>query len=213
MACSTNTSNCNCKKVPCGCEQGINAAPPCATGAPSCPNPEPCAETFSDCCIIHNGDSFTYVQNLTAVPAQEAVDPGPIIDGPKVNTGFTILQGERLCDTWQRFISFYYCQNSISSNLEIPYGLKSKAITSTSITIGWTPTTSATSYDVYYTGASSGIFINAGNVLQNTNPSFTITGLSADKTYYVYVVANYTSGDFGETSCPSVSLILTTLSA
>ena len=202
MACSTNTSNCNCKKTPCGCEQGINAAPPCATGAPDCPNPEPCAETFSDCCIIHNGDSFTYLFPRGPAVAQAAggaidLGPGPIVEAAP----FTILQGERLCDTWQKFIAYYECGKGA------PYGLKSKVITSTTINVAWTPLDGVDNYQVFYSPVSSISWTSAGIVTPNTTPNLTITGLTPNTTYYVNVVPT-TANVAG---CPSVSLILTTL--
>ena len=190
MSCST--PNCNCKKTPCGCEQGIPSAPFC--GAPTCPNPEPCAETWRDCCVIHNGDSFAYV-----VP--EAITPGP---------QFTILQGERMCDTWQRFIAYYFCGEDNTT----VYGLKSTNITSTSLTVAWTPLPSINQlqyYNVYYcpVSASPLTFVSAGTVpYNNTTPSLTITGLTPNTSYYVNVVVT----DGVDKACSSVSLILTTLS-
>jgi hypothetical protein len=183
MACTTNTSNCNCKKVPCGCEQGIHAAPPCATGTPACPNPEPCAETWSDCCVIHNGDSFSYVDKV--VP-------------------FVVNQGERLCDILQRYFSYVECPPTATAT---PYGLKSKVVTATTINIGWTPLALADTYEVFYTPASVIAFVSAGIVPQNTSPNLTITGLSPNTTYYVKVIARYNSIN----SCSSVSLIIKTL--
>jgi Fibronectin type III domain len=205
MSCST--PNCNCKKSPCGCEQGIPSAPFC--GAPTCPNPEPCAETWSDCCVIHNGDSFTYIYNQKPVPANAKTPvvnevPIPISD---FKTGFTILQGERMCDTWQRFIAYYECGYT---SVPTPYGLKSNTITSTTINIGWTPVASATSYDVYIAPVSTGSFTLVGTVSANTTPNITATGLTPNTSYYMYVLAY--DDNQGAYSCASVSLILTTLS-
>lgn len=174
MAC--NNKNCGCQ------DTGLTTPAPCS--APSCPNPEPCAETFSDCCIIHNGDSYVYI-------------------GKGGEPGFTVLQGERLCDIWQRFIAFDACPG------DAPYGLKSKLITSTTINVAWTPLPSAVSYDVYISEISPIAFTNVGTVLQNTTPNFTITGLTPATSYYV----NVTFDNGVEESCASVSLILTTLSA
>jgi len=183
MAC--NNKNCGCK------DTGMTTPFPCYT--PPCPNPEPCAETWSDCCVIHNGDSFAYVQYI------ETVNPGP---------RFTILEGERLCDTWQRFIAFSFC----GLDAKIVYGLKHTNITTTSLTIAWTPLTGLTSseyYEVFYSPVTTPLaFISAGTVpYNNTTPSLSINGLTPNTTYYVNIVVDGGTG----TPCPSVSLILTTL--
>lgn len=42
----------------CGCESTIPLPPPCEQGTPSCPDPEPCSETFSSACVIYQGDDL-----------------------------------------------------------------------------------------------------------------------------------------------------------
>lgn len=174
----------------CGCNDSVLHLPP-NCNPPNCPNPEPCPETFSDCCTIHNGDTFTYI-------VEEAIVPGP---------QFTIYQGERLCDTWQRFINYYFCG---TDNGKVPYGLKSTNITSTTLTIAWTPSPTINNleyYEVFYSPVSSIGFVSAGTVpYSNTTPSLTITGLTPNTSYYVYVIVT----DGLAKPCPSVSLILTT---
>jgi hypothetical protein len=191
MSCSPSNPNCNCKKVPCGCESSISVAPPCSVGTAACPNPEPCAETWSDCCVIHNGDSFAYV-----TPGEPSVP------------GFVVYQGERFCDTLQRFMSYYECGSS--SLVPTPYGLKSNVITSTTINISWTALSNVASYKVYIAPLTTLTFTLLGNVTANTTPNITATGLIPNRSYYIYVVAVDGSDN---TSCPSVSLILTTKSA
>lgn len=195
MSCPT----CKCTKAPCGCEdQALTTGSPCV--APTCPNPEPCAETFSDCCIIHNGDSFTYLNPEVQPPAvnvaEAAFGPNPVPE----KTYFTILQGERMCDTWQKFLAYYECGSPVV------YGLKSKSITSTTINIAWTPLTEAVSYTVYIAPVSTVIWTSPGVVTQNTTPNFTITGLTPNTSYYVCVAYNTEVSQ----GCASVSLILTT---
>jgi len=52
-----NCSKCgNTSPITCGCETGIPTPPPCAQGTPTCPDPDPCAETFDSQCIIYTGD-------------------------------------------------------------------------------------------------------------------------------------------------------------
>lgn len=185
---TTNCSKCDCAKAQCGCDdRGLTTNPPCATGTPACPNPEPCAETWSDCCVIHNGDSFVWVS-----------------DEPTITPPFPILQGERLCDTWQRFLAYYNCGDDPTT---VPYGLKSTNITASTITVAWTPVTAAVvNYEVFIAPVTTGIFVSAGTVTPSTMPSLTITGLTANTSYYVKVIANNPP----DKRCASVSLILTT---
>ena len=180
-------------KGKCGCNDSVLHLPP-SCPAPTCPDPEPCAETWSDCCVIHNGDSFTYI--TPEAPAVAAFDPGPVPE----KTYFTILQGERMCDTWQKFLAYYECGSPVV------YGLKSKSITSTTINIAWTPLTEAVSYTVYIAPVSTAIWTSPGVVTQNTTPNFTITGLTPNTSYYVCVAHNTEVSQ----GCASVSLILTT---
>ena len=201
MSCSATTPNCNCKKTPCGCENAISVAPPCSVGTNACPNPEPCAETWSDCCVVHNGDTFTYISADQTVPA-DANAEGPI--PVPVRTGFTTFQGERWCDTWQRFIVYYECRGDSLT----PYGLKSNTITTTTINISWYAVTNATDYEIWVAPVSTSVFSLAGSIVANTTPNYTITGLSPNTSYYVYVRTYDANGDIY--SCASVSLILTT---
>jgi hypothetical protein len=49
----------NCKTKKCGClDTGLTTQPPCEHDTPACPNPDPCSETFSDCCVVHDGDGI-----------------------------------------------------------------------------------------------------------------------------------------------------------
>lgn len=66
----------NCKTKKCGClDVGLTTPSPCPHDQYECPNPEPCAETFSDCCIIHDGDGIA---------------------------DLNIQTGDRVCDIWQK---------------------------------------------------------------------------------------------------------------
>jgi hypothetical protein len=48
-----------CKTKKCGCiDTGLVTQPPCIHDTPECPNPDPCSETFSDCCVVHDGDGI-----------------------------------------------------------------------------------------------------------------------------------------------------------
>lgn len=66
----------SCKTKKCGCiDTGLTTPTPCAHDTLECPTPDPCAETFSDCCVIHNGDGIAELN---------------------------IQTGDRVCDIWQK---------------------------------------------------------------------------------------------------------------
>lgn len=71
----------NCKKKKCGClDTGLTTPTPCAHDTLECPLPDPCPETFSDCCIVHDGDGIAE---------------------------FNIQTGDRLCDILQKIALAY----------------------------------------------------------------------------------------------------------
>lgn len=183
--CTTCGNNCG-SQGKCGCNDSVLHLPP-NCNPPDCPNPEPCPETFSDCCVIHNGDTFTYVDS------EEAGEPG-----------FFTYQGERWCDIWQRFIVSQYCTDF---TIQPPYGLKSIAITATTINIAWTQVPLIEGYEIWLAPASTTpTFTLQGTVLNNTTPNFTLTGLTANTMYYIFV-KSYAAD---VKSCPSITLVLTT---
>lgn len=68
-----NCSKCgNTAPITCGCETGIPTPPPCAQGTPTCPDPDPCAETFDSQCIIYTGDDIV-CDNTTIVETNTSV--------------------------------------------------------------------------------------------------------------------------------------------
>jgi len=180
----SNCKKCKCVTSLCGCED--TALTTNLNCLPVCPNPEPCAETFSDCCIIHNNDAFVYITEQDDLT-------------------FSILQGERLCDTLQRLTTTLF--GNCESGVPYVYGLKSTSITSSSINVVWTPVPLADTYTVYYATVAGMIWNNSLPIIANTSPTYTITGLTPNTPYYIYVTA--TTG--GKESCRSVSLIITTL--
>jgi hypothetical protein len=180
-----NCNKCNSKK--CGCEdKGLTTPPACAQNTVDCPNPEPCAETFSDCCIIHNNDAYVYITE-------------------EDDLTFSVLQGERLCDTLQKLIATIY--GSCDFDFPYIYGLKSTVVTSSTINVVWTPVPLADSYTVYYATVAGMSWSNSGPITASTSPTYTITGLSSNTPYYVYVTYTIDAKE----SCRSVSLIITTL--
>ena len=66
----------NCKTKKCGClDTGLTTPTPCEHDTVLCPNPDPCPETFSDCCVVHDGDGIAELN---------------------------IQTGDRVCDIWQK---------------------------------------------------------------------------------------------------------------
>jgi fibronectin type 3 domain-containing protein len=79
---------------------------------------------------------------------------------------------------------------------EAPSGLVAGTITSNSITITWNSVSGATGYTVY-TGTASGNMTQQGTP---TTASFTISGLTANTTYYIAVSAKNASGEGAQSS-------------
>lgn len=68
-----NCSKCgNNAPITCGCETGIPTPPPCAQGTPTCPDPDPCAETFDSQCIIYTGENIV-CNDVTIVATNDTV--------------------------------------------------------------------------------------------------------------------------------------------
>ena len=154
----------------CGCEdKGLTTGPSCAQGTPLCPNPEPCAETFSDCCIIHNGDTIVSGPN----------DPVQL---------FPIIQGERVCDIFQKMVLWLNDPDNVIGACPSIIGIKSMSVTSTTIQVGWNLSSSATGYTVgYSTDPGVAPWVDS-SLLPATASSYTITGLTAATTYYIRVL-------------------------
>jgi len=87
-----------------------------------------------------------------------------------------------------------------------PSGLVAGAITENSITISWNSVNEVLGYTVY-AGISSGNMTQRGTP---TNTSFTITGLTANTTYYIAVSAKNASGE-GVQSSPIITTTANTV--
>ena len=168
----------NCKdKLPCGCnDHPVGTPPPCEQGTITCPNPDPCAETFSAGCVVYTGDSI--------------VDLG-------------ITRGDRMDVIVQRlalFLTNPSCVDPTSSCLAI-LGLASTGIGTSTVALSWLMATTATGYTVAYkqTGAVSWTLNPSLGPL--ANPTDTIAGLLPNTEYDIRVNATCASG-----SCYSVTI-------
>lgn len=176
----------DCKsKVPCGCgDAGYTTGPSCAQDTPSCPNPDPCPETFSDQCIVHMGDT--------------------IFD-------LDIKKGDRMSDVIQKLVLAITGCNALPGAIcPPPVGLVSTVITSTAITIAWNPALNATDYQVEYKETTALSWTLAPSIPAVASPVYTITGLTAN-TEYMVRVRTLSGVDTGV--CPSVTLLIKTKTA
>lgn len=174
--------SCGCKNKPCGCEdQALTTNTPCAQDTPECPNPDPCAETFSDCCIVHANDT--------------------IVD-------LDIKQGDRLCDILQKITLMFTnpgCITPGSPCLSV-LGLVSTLITSNTVKVKWLPSSTATSYIVEYKPSTSFTWTLNPPVPLSGNPVDTIGGLTPNTDYDIRVAAICPSG-----TCYSVTIKVKTV--
>lgn len=176
-----NNSNKTCKTKKCGCEdKGLHTPTPCIHDTFDCPNPDPCAETFSDCCVVHNGDGI--------------VDLG-------------IPEGARLCDILQIITLFLTNPGCINPNsiCKSVLGLHSIFITGTTVKVGWSIIGTPISYQVEYKLASS-LTWTLNPPLGVGATTDTIGGLTVNSDYYIRVVSLCDR----ESACYSVTIHIKT---
>jgi hypothetical protein len=109
-------NNCNCNTRPCGCgDTGLTTSCACTSGTANCPELlgiNKCAETFSDNCIYHEGDSMVE---------------------------FGILKGDSLAVILQKMAIWIEQENCINGTwpCQAVLNFQSLIITSTTIKVGW----------------------------------------------------------------------------
>jgi fibronectin type 3 domain-containing protein len=74
-----------------------------------------------------------------------------------------------------------------------PTGVSAAAVSSSSITVSWTPVLGATGYTVYRSSSATGIYAEVGTTTVLT--MYTDTGLTAATTYYYQVTAKNANGE------------------
>lgn len=136
---------------------------PCEHDTPTCPIPDPCPETFSDCCVVHTGDTIVDID---------------------------INQGERLCEILQKLallITNPACVSTGSACVP-PVGLQSLNITTSTIKIGWNSSSTAVNgYEVEYREITAPSWLINPAVPQSGTPTDIIGGLLPDTSYYIRV--------------------------
>jgi len=168
----------DCKtKLPCGCDDhALGTPPPCETGTVTCPNPDPCAETFSAACVVYTGDSI--------------VDLG-------------INRGDRLDSILQRiglWLTNPGCITPGSSCLAV-LDLHSTLIGSSSVVLAWSAVSTAINYTVEYKQASALSWILNPTLGPVAFPVDTIAGLLSNTEYDIRVNAGCAMG-----SCYSLTI-------
>lgn len=156
-------NKCGCNTRPCGCgDSGLTTPCACTSGTANCPELNginKCAETFSDNCIYHEGDSMVE---------------------------FGILKGDSLAIILQKMAIWIEQENCINGSqpCQSVLNFQSLVITSTTIKVGWelagTPTTLTLQYSTDNLTWTDGILLI-------TDTSATISGLIADTEYYIRI--------------------------
>jgi len=174
---------CNCKKTstPCGCkDQALRTPENCFTPAPTCPDPQPCAETFSDCCIIHTGDT--------------------IVDS-------SIMQGESLCIILQRLSILATNRKCMQGGYpcQSPVNFRVTSIFPTLLNLAWNqvPTTD---YYVVQWSTDNITWSSSANITNSANPVYAIPNLTPG-VYYIRVSSVCVDA---EETCESVTLLINT---
>jgi hypothetical protein len=177
----SNTGKCKTKK--CGClDTGLTTPTPCEHDTFLCPVPEQCPETFSDCCVVHTGDTIVDID---------------------------IQQGDRLCDILQKLALLITNPNCVTPGAACipPVGLHSINVTTSTIKLGWNPSSTAVNgYVVEYREISATSWMINPQVPQSASPVDTIGGLLPNTYYYIRVrpVCSIPS------SCYSVTILVKT---
>lgn len=177
-------SNSPCKTKKCGCEdQGLRTPTPCIHDTFNCPNPDPCAETFSACCVTFDKDSI-------------------------VDVGFN--QGDSMCVILQKIALFLTNPNCVNPNADCKsvVGLGSMVISPTTIKLGWSPNGIPLNYQVEYKVATATTWIFNPTVA-NTIFTDTIGGLLPNTAYHIRV-NSLCSLVSKPSTCYSVTILVTT---
>lgn len=153
-----------CKTKKCGClDTGLTTPSPCPHDIYQCPNPDPCPETFSDCCVIHDGD--------------------PIVD-IGINQGMTLCEILQLMALW---LTNPACADPASPCKSV-LGVHSIAITATTVQVGWTIIGSPLQFEVEYREVSA-MSWTVNPPVNSPLTTDTIGGLLPNTYYYIRVKA------------------------
>lgn len=177
-------ANNTCKNKNCGCKDSALTTPaPCSCNVITCPPPDACPETFSDCCVLHMGD--------------------PIFD-LNVNTG------DPLCVILQK-LAILLNQGSKcmdpTNDCNSVVNLQTTAITTNSVSLYWDALVSlgsTLSYRIQYSTDNA-----SWNTIDTTTNTATIPGLLPNTLYYINILTGC-NGEYA--GCQSVTITCTTKS-
>ena len=168
----------NCKTKKCGClDTGLTTPSPCSCDKFLCPNPEPCPETFGDCCIIHTG---------------------PSIEELGISTG------ESLCKILEIMALMATSPQCVGADkaCQSPQSLNIILISPTTIKIGWVGMGTPVQFVVQYKEVSALAWFSNVPVASNLSQD-TIGGLLPNTEYLIKVQA-YCDQNL-TTSCASIT--------
>lgn len=187
---------CKCEPKSCGCaDKAVAVAPFC--GDFSCPDPEPCAETFSAECIVYTGNDIP----------QLGIMKGDRVDHI-IQLMSTYLLNQSCIEPFSDF------DNQVASTCLAVLGLEASNISTTSLTLSWNaPDIISGSVDSYTISFS--VVPDPGDPIVWTtvtgldSTSYNLTGLVDGTSYYFMVTTVCDSGG----PCNSIVIQATTLNA
>lgn len=171
----------SCKTKKCGClDTGLTTPSPCACDKFVCPTPDPCPETFSDCCVIH---------------------VGPSIEELGISTG------ESLCRIFEIMALKLTSPQCVGADkiCQSVQGLNILLISTSTVKLSWVTMGTPSFFTVMYKEVSALTwFVNSpvtGNLTQDT-----IGGLLPNTEYLIKVIANCTGiSPTPSTTCQSIT--------
>lgn len=192
MACNTNTSSgtkcskCNSGNNKCGCTDSPYTTVKTYTCPPDeqCPTPTPCSEYVDTACVIYNNAGIVELGISDGTSLQEILQKLAII----------------LDD-----LGLPACADPTSA-CQATFNVYPTDVSSTSITLSWSPNPTAVTYVVEYKTAAAVIW-NVLPAQPAANPTqILINNLTANTEYYVRVLSTCALGN-----CYSATISITTL--
>lgn len=150
----------SCKTKKCGCaDVGLTTPTPCVHDTFSCPNPDPCPETFSACCTIYNRDTIVDID---------------------------LKNGDNLCKAMQLITLWLTNPLCIQPNATCKSVVNffSTTITSSTIGLGWVANGTPDTYQIEYKEAAA-VSWTLNTSVSNTTFADAIGGLTANTAYHI----------------------------
>lgn len=185
---------CKCEAKYCGCaDRAILAAPPCGQGTADCPDPEPCAETFSAECIVYLGEDLPELN----------ISKGDRMDKVIQAIGMWIINP----NCFKPFDSIF--NNQVPNDCIAAIDVKTVSVTSSSVTLSWDESPTAISYKVAWAEVPNPSVALVWTSVNTTNTTATIALLDPNTEYYFKVVT--VCDDSPSVTCDSLVIKVKTL--